>query len=73
MSKFKLFTFNSTHQAILMEKTLKENGYETRLIPIPRSISASCGLAAKVLESDLEAVNELAARYGIEVAGVHDV
>ena len=72
MDKFKLLAFNSTHQAILTEKVLKENGHEMRLIPIPRNISASCGLAAKVRESDLEAVMKLVARHGIEVACVHD-
>ena len=72
MDRFKLFTFNSTHQAILMEKILKANGHEMRLIPMPRNLSASCGLAARVLESDLEAINRLVSEHGIEVSGVHD-
>ena len=72
MSKFKLFTFNSTHQALLMEKTLKDMAYSIRLIPVPRSLSASCGLAARVYISDIEAVNEVVEIQGIGIAGIYD-
>ena len=72
MNKFKLFTFNSTHQALMSEKTLKELGYGVRLIPVPRNISASCGLAARISISDFEAVNELINTWGIKIAGIYD-
>jgi len=72
MDKFKLFTFNSTHQAMLMEKTLKEQGYTVRLIPIPRNLSASCGLAARIYESDIDAVNKIVEAGGIVIAGIYD-
>ena len=72
MEKFKLFTFNSTHQAILMEKVIKENGYGVRLIPIPRELSASCGLAARVALEEFEAVSKIAEDGGVEIAGVYD-
>ena len=72
MEKFKLFTFNSTHQAMLMEKVVKENGYGIRLIPIPRNLSASCGLAARVAVDDFEAVMRAAEDGGVEIAGVFD-
>ena len=72
MDKFKLFTFNSTHQALLMEKTLKDNGYAVRLIPTPRALSASCGLAARVNAEDYDAVKKIVEVQGIDVAGMHD-
>ena len=70
--KYKLFTFNSTHHALLMEKTLKDNGYAVRLIPIPRALSASCGLAARINIGDFEAVEKIVNVHGIDVAGVCD-
>ena len=72
MEKFKLFTFNSTHQAMLMEKVIKENGYGIRLIPIPRSLSASCGLAARVALEEFEVISKVAEDNGVEIAGVYD-
>lgn len=38
-------SFPSTADAIGAEKILKENNIEGRLIPIPREMSAGCGLA----------------------------
>ncbi len=39
-----VITFKNTTGAIAMERRCKENGIPGRLIPVPRSISASCGL-----------------------------
>lgn len=37
--------FNSTHDAIAFEDYCHSNGIPGRLIPLPREISAGCGLA----------------------------
>lgn len=73
MDKFKLFTFNSTHQALLSEKTLKDFGIAARLIPVPRNISASCGLAARVSVKDFDAASKAIKKRGIEVSGIYDI
>lgn len=38
-------TFYTTTDAMAMEKACMENGFLGRLIPVPRQISADCGLA----------------------------
>ncbi len=38
-------TFYTTTDAIMMEKTCKKRQIGGRLIPVPRDISAGCGLA----------------------------
>ena len=38
-------TFHTTADAMAMEKACKEKQAEGRLIPVPREISAGCGLA----------------------------
>ncbi|MCR6545794.1 DUF3343 domain-containing protein [Dehalobacterium formicoaceticum] len=43
---FNVISFQSTHYAIITEKTLKER-FPVTLIPTPRSITASCGLSLK--------------------------
>ena len=41
-------TFETTTQAIAMERECKKNKFTGRLIPVPREISASCGLAGSL-------------------------
>ena len=38
-------TFHTTADAMAMEKACREHEVPGRLIPVPRSISAGCGLA----------------------------
>ena len=40
-----IITFHTTAEAIAMEKLCKENQKIGRMIPVPREISAGCGLA----------------------------
>lgn len=40
-----IITFHTTADAMAMEKACKEAEVEGRLIPVPRVISAGCGLA----------------------------
>lgn len=40
-----VISFQNTTSAMAMEKLCKERGMGGRLIPIPRSITAGCGLA----------------------------
>lgn len=58
MSNKILITFISTHQALRFEKTLLQNGYSMQIIPVPRSIKASCGLAGLISENDFTLIKE---------------
>ena len=40
-----VITFHTTTEAMAMESACKECGADGRIIPVPRSISAGCGLA----------------------------
>lgn len=40
-----LFTFSSSHAAMEAELTVEGEGLAARLIPLPSTISAGCGLA----------------------------
>lgn len=40
-----IFTFENTTSAMAMEKLCKEKGLGGRLIPVPRCITAGCGLS----------------------------
>lgn len=40
-----IVTFHTTAAAFQMESMAKDMGFEGRIIPVPREISAGCGLA----------------------------
>ncbi|ABX41864.1 DUF3343 domain-containing protein [Lachnoclostridium phytofermentans] len=40
-----VITFQNTTSAMAMEKLCKEKGISGRIIPVPRCITAGCGLA----------------------------
>ena len=52
-----------------MERALKEEGLAIKLIPVPRVISSSCGLAARTLIGDLDNVKKIIENKEIEVDG----
>ncbi|MGN1319253.1 MAG: DUF3343 domain-containing protein [Lachnospirales bacterium] len=53
-TKQKLFTFETTTDAIAAEEFFYKNNYKGRIIPLPTSISASCGLAFIMPLSEFE-------------------
>ncbi|MCR4963609.1 MAG: DUF3343 domain-containing protein [Firmicutes bacterium] len=46
-----VITFDSTHQAIAMEKRLK-GMFQSQLMPTPRQITSGCGFAIKLKTQD---------------------
>ncbi|MBS7172768.1 MAG: DUF3343 domain-containing protein [Blautia sp.] len=49
-----VLTFSTTTAAMSMEKKCGQNKIPGRLIPVPREITAGCGLAWKMSEEDYE-------------------
>ncbi len=65
-------TFHTTADAMAMEKVCKENGVPGRLIPVPRLISAGCGLAWCAGLEDREAVTVILEKVGIKEEEMHE-
>ena len=70
---FNLVVFNSTHSAIMAEKKLISCELKVKIIPIPREISAGCGLSLKVDRDDLELAKKILTENNIEVQGYYYV
>ena len=68
-----IITFNSTTDAIAFEKFCKEKEIEGRLIPVPRNISASCGLCWSAPAEYEESINIGIAEAGLRTAGVYQM
>ena len=65
-------TFHTTADAMAMEKACKEKGAEGRLIPVPREISAGCGLAWCAPLECREALKEVMSGVGIQEEEMHE-
>ena len=50
--EYLIITFSDTTTAIYMERVCKEDGMDGRMIPLPREISAGCGLSWATVEKD---------------------
>ena len=66
-------TFDATAAAMAAEKYCLERGVPGRLIPVPREITAGCGLAWKAEVEQEEAVTAALETAGIAFSGVHRV
>lgn len=64
--------FHTTADAMAMEKVCKETGVPGRLIPVPRSVSAGCGLAWCAALEDRERIVEVLENAGIEEEDLHE-
>ena len=66
-----LITFHTTSEAMAMEQRCQEAGLAGRLIPVPRTITADCGLAWRAelsLRLQLEALTQ-----SMDVAGYYEL
>ena len=61
-----VIAFHTTADAMKMESVCKKNDIGERLIPVPREISAGCGMAWSADPADEAALHELMEKNGIE-------
>ena len=59
-------TFHTTSDAMAMEKVCKERNVRGRQIPVPRAISAGCGLSWCADLTDREQILDVMKEEGIE-------
>ena len=66
-----IITFATTTQAMAMEKFCHAQGLPGRLIPVPREITAGCGLSWKAQPEEQELLLTALSRAGIKWAECH--
>ena len=64
-------TFDTTHMALFFEKSCRSVGLKVKIVPVPREISSSCGLACSYPCEDEEKIRSIAAEKAIEVSDYH--
>ena len=68
-----IVTFHTTTAAMAMEKVCVEKGVPGRLIPVPRDITAGCGMAWSASVDARDAVEKTAREAGIETDGWYEL
>lgn len=66
-------TFRTTAGAMAMEAACKESGLPGRLIPVPRSVTAGCGLCWTAPRPAREALEELVIKKHLDVDGIYAI
>ena len=70
----KLFvTFHTTAASMAMEKYCAEACVEGRLMPVPRALTADCGIAWCCAPESREAVEALLQKQALEYEGIHEL
>ena len=68
-----VITFHTTTDAMAMEKACKQMGAPGRLIPVPREISAGCGLSWCAPLEEREALKKVMEEVGLQEQDMHEV
>lgn len=68
-----IVTFRTTTGAMAMERACKESGVPGRLIPVPRTITAGCGMCWAAPKEASEAVEELVMDRHLDVDGIYAI
>lgn len=67
-----IVTFHTTADAMAMEKECKKREVPGRIIPVPRAISAGCGLSWCADLSDREQIVDMMKNVGIQEEEIHE-
>ena len=68
-----VIAFENVTDALAMEKHCQTHGLPGRIIPIPREITAGCGLAWKAEPEDRDRLIPALDGAGLRYSGVHTV
>ncbi len=66
-----VITFHTTSAAMAMEAMCAEKGLPGRLIPVPREITAGCGMSFRAEPEQEESLIAAAAEANIQVDGTY--
>ncbi|HHT46572.1 MAG TPA: DUF3343 domain-containing protein [Firmicutes bacterium] len=67
------FTFATTHQAIKAESALAKKSFEYKMVPVPRSISSSCGIALCCPPGEALAIRGFLEECSVSIEGYYEL
>jgi hypothetical protein len=66
-------TFPTTYFVLRAEVVLQETNLSFKLLPVPRSISSSCGTALRCSCADLDAIKNALQKAAVEIEGCFEL
>lgn len=72
-TKYKLITFKSVTFAIQFEKEMKKNEIPVKLIPVPRSISSSCGMCGRFEDNFTDKITQICSENNLLYDNIYDM
>lgn len=73
MTAYCCITFPSTYFAIRAEELLKKEPYSFKMVPVPRSISSSCGTALRCPCPELEEIISLLKEHKVTMEKAYTI
>jgi hypothetical protein len=73
MAEYSVVLFYSTAHAIRAEKLLQRAGYQIKMIPTPRQLSADCGMALRLERADGDRVTAALEKNKVPFNGIHAI
>lgn len=73
MNDYYIAVFDSTHYALHFEKVIRGGGLKINIMPVPREITASCGISAKLETDEIDRIKQLAVEQNLKVSGYYHV
>ncbi|MFA9423792.1 MAG: DUF3343 domain-containing protein [Sedimentibacter sp.] len=71
MDQYNYMTFKSVSYAMKVETVLKSCNFKFRIIPVPRSISSSCGLCVKFHKKDMDDLKSIIINNSLVYDNIH--
>lgn len=68
-----IVTFPTTAGAMAMEKACAAEHVPGRLIPVPRSVTAGCGMSWMAPQKSRESIEQLVVRRGLQISGLYEM
>jgi len=65
MDQYNYMTFKSVSYAMKVETALKKCDIKFKIIPVPRSISSSCGLCVRFYKGDMDDFKTIIAKNNL--------
>lgn len=61
----------STGHALKAEKTIRAQGIDCKLIPVPRHLSSDCGVCVRIPADERDRIQLMLAQAHVEIDAIH--
>ncbi len=66
-----IILFPSIHFALKAEKVIKEKGFASKLIPIPRHLSSDCGVGLRISWAEKDVIRKALEEAAVRMEALH--